>query len=201
MTPIEIWFAVGSTYTWLGVERIRRLQEAEDLAVSWHPYSTRVVMSELGTLPKNAPVKLSYMWRDLERRALRLGLSPRLPAPYPLAEYDRANHLAVLAAQEGWCLEYLVATYARWMEQGQVAGEEPNLTGALTDIGRDPRDTLARADAPEIAAAFVTNTDSARQYGIFGAPTFRVGDEIFWGEDRLDDAIDWARHGALRPAD
>ncbi|MEC9433116.1 MAG: DsbA family protein [Pseudomonadota bacterium] len=194
---LETWFAVGSAYTWLAIRRAEMLEAAGEVVFDWKPYSTRIVMSELGTLPKNAPVKLAYIWRDIERRAPRLGLSPRFPAPYPLVDYDRANHVAVLAAREGWCFDYLRATYRRWMQEGQVAGAEPNLSESLREIGRDPVETLARADAPEIAAAFLANTDRARELGVFGAPTFRVGEELFWGEDRLDDALDWARTGRL----
>lgn len=156
-------------------------------------------MSELGALPKNAPVKLAFVRRDIERRAPRLGLSPRFPAPYPLVDYDRADHVAVLAARAGWAPGHLRATYRRWMQEGQVTGAEPNLSESLREIGRDPVETLARADAPEIAAAFLANTDRARDLGVFGAPTFRVGKELFRGEDRLDDALDRARTGRLSP--
>lgn len=162
-------------------------------------HSPRVIMSELGTLPENAPVKLDYMWRDIERRAACLGLSRALPAPYPLKAYDLANQVAVLAAQEGWCLDYLLATYRLWMEQGHLPGEEPNLGTCLEGLGKTPGDVLGRAQSDEVVAAFGANTDRARAHGIFGAPTFRVGEELFWGEDRLDDALDWARHGRLMP--
>ena len=199
MHGIEFWFAVGSTYTWLAVSRVAPLVERGQISVSWLPYSTRVIMSELGTLPKNAPVKLDYMWRDIARRSARLGLDAALPAPYPLKAYDRANHVATLAAAEGWCLDYLLATYDLWMTDHLPPGEDANLVRALGRVGRDPDPTLARADAPETAAAFAANTDAARRLGIFGAPTFRVGDELFWGEDRLDDALDWAAHGRLMP--
>jgi 2-hydroxychromene-2-carboxylate isomerase len=197
MKPIEVWFAVGSTYTWLAVTRIASLSGSTSAQFSWHPYSTRERMAELGTLPKNAPVKLGYMWRDIERRALRLGLSPRLPAPYPLEEYEKANWLAIVAASEGWCLRYLVATYSRWLEHGEPAGSMQNLSNCLSDLGVDPKTVLARAQQPDITDGFRANTDAARRLEIFGAPTFRVGNEIFWGEDRLDDAIQWARDGRL----
>lgn len=197
MGPIGFWFSVGSTYTWLGAVRVSRLMDQGGIVFDWRPYSTRTIMTEVGNLPKNAPVKLAYMWRDVERRARRLGLSPNLPAPYPLTEFELANRVATVGAQEGWCRDYLLATYRRWMEMGLPAGAEPNLSDSLREIGQDPAAVVARAKSDAVGAAFTETTDAARRLGIFGAPTFTVGEELFWGEDRLDDALAWARDGTL----
>jgi 2-hydroxychromene-2-carboxylate isomerase len=103
-----------------------------------------------------------------------------------------------VAANEGWCADYARVAYRRWFEDGQEAGSEPNNSDSLREIGQDPARVLARAQSEEIARAFAAATDEARALGIFGAPTFSTGGEIFWGDDRLDDAIAWHRVSFLK---
>ena len=67
----------------------------------------------------------------------------------------------------------------------------------LAGLGRDADRCLEAAHGDEVRAAYARQTDRARALGLFDAPTFVCGDEIFWGDDRLDDAIDWARGAAL----
>jgi 2-hydroxychromene-2-carboxylate isomerase len=67
-------------------------------------------------------------------------------------------------------------------------------------VSTDPQRVLALANAPEANAALMAETDAAREPGIFGSPTFVVGGELFWGDDRLDDAINWSRHGRVTVA-
>lgn len=89
--------------------------------------------------------------------------------------------------------EELVETYKLWFQEGLPAGEEPNLTRSLEAAGQKASDVLARAQRPEMEAALAEATDEARQAGIFGSPSFVVDGELFWGDDRLDDAVQWAR--------
>jgi 2-hydroxychromene-2-carboxylate isomerase len=125
------------------------------------------------------------------------GLPCRAPAPYPLAQWDVANRIAVLAAEEGWISPYARATYRRWFGEGLEPGSEPNLSDSLREAGQDPARALARAAGDDIGEAYEKATSEARSLGIFGSPTFVVGKELFWGHDRLDDAIAWAKSGAL----
>ena len=80
---------------------------------------------------------------------------------------------------------------------GQETGNEPNLSERLREIGRDPEKVLAAADSAQTREALAAETDAARELGIFGSPTFSVGHELFWGDDRLEDAISWYRHGRV----
>ncbi len=155
-------------------------------------------MREMDNIPfANKPVKAAYMWRDIERRAARYGLEPRLPAPYPLKELDRANRVAIIAAQEGWCDPYLRATYRRWIEAGEEAGSEPNLSASIVEADQDPTRVIAIAESDAVGLAYEAATAEARRLGIFGSPTFVVDGELFWGDDRLEDAIAWCARGRL----
>jgi len=194
VAKIDFWFSIGSTYSYLTVMRLFEVEKASGVAFRWRPFNVRHVMVEQKNIPfKDKPVKTAYMWRDVERRAQRYGLNPRIPAPYPLPGLVLANLVATLGAEEGWVGRYACATYRRWFEKGEPAGEEPNISASLTEIGLDPDPILANARSERIASALSAATDEAMDLGVFGSPTFVVDGEVFWGDDRLEDSILWAR--------
>lgn len=196
MTTIDFWYSIGSTYSYLTVMRLPQVAETEGITFNWRPFNVRHVMVSQNNIPfRDKPQKTAYMWRDIARRAEQYGLSPVLPAPYPLAGLVTANEVAVLGMQEGWGIDYTRATYRRWFELGEPAGEEPNLSESLREVGQDPERVTERAGSEEIVHALASSTADAMTLGIFGSPTFAVGHELFWGDDRLDDAIGWARRG------
>ena len=196
MAAINFWYSIGSTYSYLTVMRLPEVAKATGVEFRWRPYNVRHVMVEQNNIPfKDKPVKTAYMWRDIERRAATYGLTPSIPAPYPLPGLVLANQIAALGEEEGWVEAYTQATYRRWFEAGQPAGEEPNLSGSLKDIGQDPARVLASANSDRIVAVLASATQEAMELGVFGSPSFAVGSEMFWGDDRLEDAIDWAQRG------
>jgi 2-hydroxychromene-2-carboxylate isomerase len=190
---IDFWYSIGSTYTYLSVMRLSDVSRSTGVAFRWRPFNVRHIMIEQNNIPfKDKPVKTAYMWRDVERRAHHYRLFPKLPAPYPLPGLVLANQIAVLGAAEGWGESYTRAAYRRWFEGGEPAGEEPNISGSLSEAGQNPDRALELAQSPPIVAALSEATDEAMALGVFGSPTFVVAGEVFWGDDRLDDAIRWA---------
>jgi 2-hydroxychromene-2-carboxylate isomerase len=137
------------------------------------------------------PIKLAYMWRDIERRASKYGLPTKVPAPYPLKNFDLASRVA--------CPNYVRASYRRWFVEGKEVGAEPNLSESLGEIGQELDRVIAAANAESVGRAYDDNTRQARQLSIFGSPTFVARGELFWGDDRLDDAIAWQTKGTLTP--
>jgi len=199
MAPIDFWFSIGSTYTYLSVMRLPEVARRRGQAFRWRPFDVRRILIEQKNVPfRDKPVKMAYMWRDLGRRAVARGLEPRLPAPYPVPQLPFANQVALLGMQEGWGEAYVTETYRRWIERGEPAGEDPNLSESLRAVGQDPERVRAAASTPEIEQALIRETETARDLGVFGAPSFVVGGEVFWGDDRLEDALDWAREGRVR---
>lgn len=189
---IDFWFSVGSTYTYLTVMRLPNVEKDKGISFNWRPFSVRKIMVEMNNIPfAEKPVKSAYMWRDIERRAAIYGLPVRVPAPYPLEQFDLANKVAILGRKEGWCADYVRATYRHWFQEGVAAGSDQNLTRSLEDIGQNPEHVVQRASADDVRDDYFAATDEARSLGVFGAPTFVVGDEVFWGDDRLEDAISW----------
>jgi 2-hydroxychromene-2-carboxylate isomerase len=195
--PIEFYFSIGSMYTFLTVMRIDRVEDLTGIQLAWRPFSVRAIMIDMDNRPASKPLKLAYMWRDLHRRAEMYGFAFEGDAPYPLREFDLANRVATVGAREGWCADYARATYRRWFVEKQECGMEPNLSESLREIGEDPARVIALARSDEIGRAYQATTDQARRLGIFGAPSFVARGEVFWGDDRLADAVTWHQHGTL----
>lgn len=198
MPAVDFWYSIGSTYSYLTVMRLPKVALESGITFRWRPFNVRHVMTVQNNIPfKDKPEKTAYMWRDIQRRAAGYGLSPKTPAPYPLPGLVLANQVAILAANEGWVEAYTQATYRRWFELGQPAGEEPNLSGAIAETGKDPLRILHDAKSEATIAALDIATKEAMALGVFGSPSFVVNGEIFWGDDRLEDAVDWAIAGKL----
>lgn len=202
MPTIQFWFEYGSTYTYLSVMRIAGLASARGVAVDWRPFLLMPILAAQGMnqgpfLP--FPSKLRYMWRDLERRAQKHGLPYHRPSTYPPNTLLTAR-IGVLAASEGWCQAFTERTFELHWGKDQTIGTEGNLQAALTSLGKDVSDVVARAQTPENKEALRLQTERAQQLGVFGSPSFVVGEELFWGDDRLEEALDWAVENRLSAA-
>jgi len=202
MTMIDFWFSIGSTYTYLSVMRLAEIEAQTRIEFRWRPFNVRAIMIEMDNIPfAKKPAKAAYMWRDIERRAAMYKMVPNLPAPYPLAELERANRVAVIAAREGWCEAYARESYRRWFEMGEPAGSEPNVSASIERAGGKPEQVLREADGDAAKADLAAATEQAKALGIFGSPSFIVDGELFWGDDRLDDALRWLKQMESGPPD
>jgi 2-hydroxychromene-2-carboxylate isomerase len=190
---IDFYFFIGSTYSYLSVARAEAEAAKAGVTLAWKPFSVRTLMREQNNSPfVGKPVKTAYMWRDIERRARRFGVPFDGVPPYPIDPEQLANRVATLASTEGWCREFAQAAYAEWFLARRDPGEPQNLRRILEGLGRDAERCLALAEGEAVVSLYRQRTDDARELGIFGSPSFVVGREVFWGDDRLDDALAWA---------
>jgi 2-hydroxychromene-2-carboxylate isomerase len=196
--PVDFWFTMGSTYSYLTVMRLPEIQRLTGIEFRWRPFHLLTILQEMRHVPfADKPAKSAYMWRDIERRAAMYGFAAKLPAPYPVRNSIVANLIAHVGMREGWGADFVQSAYRRWMQLGQETGSEPNVSESLGDIGQDPPRVLALAKSEDTMSTLMAETDAARELGIFGSPTFTVGRELFWGDDRLEDAISWYRSGRV----
>jgi 2-hydroxychromene-2-carboxylate isomerase len=194
---IDFFFLIGSTYTYLTVMRIDRAVADVGVQVRWRPFNVRQIMIEQHNIPfRGKPEKMRYMWRDVQRRAERYDIPFTNEPPYPVDPDNLANRVGVLAAEEGWCASYAKATYRDWFLKGGAPGDLESLTNILVELAKDPAAVLALANGSAVRAKYDAETETARSLGIFGSPTFVIGSEIFWGDDRLEDALDWSLRGS-----
>lgn len=192
--PLDFFLFLGSTYSYLSVNRVEAVAARAGISLRWRPFSVRSIMIEQNNRPfVGKPVKLAYMWRDLERRARRHGIPFTSIPNYPNDSNELANRVATLAALEGWCPEFAKASYAAWFLENKDPGNVEHLSGILQRLNQPSADIIERADSQEVRDKYAAETEAARSMGIFGSPTFACGAEIFWGDDRLEDAIDWCK--------
>jgi 2-hydroxychromene-2-carboxylate isomerase len=191
---LDFFCFLGSTYTYLAVNRAEKAAALENIALRWRPFSARSIMLEQNNRPfVGKPVKLAYMWRDLERRAHRHGVPFGSVPNYPNDPDELANRVATLATLEGWCPQFAKAAYAKWFIENKDPGKIEDLSEVLQEMNRNAGEVIARANSQEVRDKYAAETELARSMGIFGSPTFACGSEIFWGDDRLDDAIEWCK--------
>ena len=192
----EFWFSIGSTYTYLSVNRALELEKKENIKFEWRPFSVRKIMIDMDNIPFTPPskkIKSDYMWRDIERRAKFYGFEVKVPAPYPLSQFDLANQIAILGMKNGWGIDYVRLTYKRWFQEGKEPATEPNLSEILKILSLEVEETINESIKDEIKSLYEKNTEEAFKKGVFGSPTFIYNNEVFWGDDRLEDCIKWLR--------
>jgi len=192
-SPIEFWFDLASPYSALAALRIADV--AGGLDVRWQPFLLGPIFQAQGwnDSPFNLfPAKGRWMWRDVPRRAARRGVAFRQPSRFPRHSV-LANRVALVALAEGWGEDCVRAIYrAEFAEDADIA-DAGVMAGIVARLGRDGSAVVSRAQAQPIKDALRAATEQAARHGIFGAPTFLVDGELFWGDDRLEEAIAWAR--------
>ena len=193
MANIDFFFSIGSTYTYLSVTRILEVEKKNQVKFNWKPFSVRAIMKEMTNIPcpKDKFNKVHYMWRDIERRSEMYGFFAKTPVPYPLTEFDLANQIAILGLEKGWGIDYVRLTYKKWFQEGKEPAVDPSISEVCKELNIDKDEVISQANSKEIIDNYNLNTNSARDNKIFGSPSFVVKKEIFWGDDRMEDAINW----------
>ncbi len=194
MQTLQFWFGYPSTYSYLSVARIGALAAKRGVTVHWQPFSLLPIFAAQGRergpfVPY--PDKLDYMWRDLERRARLFGIEYRRPEVYP-PNTRVTTRVGLVAYREGWCEAFTQSVFRLHWVQGLCIGTDECLHAAIASCGHEPARVMAEAAAPITEQALSLQTERARSLRLFGAPSFVVGAELFWGDDRLEEAIAWA---------
>ncbi|HEV7732473.1 MAG TPA: 2-hydroxychromene-2-carboxylate isomerase [Candidatus Binatia bacterium] len=195
MRPLEFWFEFASTYSYPAAMRIEEAAAAASVPLVWKPFLLGPVFGQQGwnDSPFNIyPAKGRYMWRDLERICTGLDVPLVRPSRFPRNGLMAAR-VALVGAAEPWGPAFVRAVYrANFAEDRDIASPDV-LATVLDGVGQDAVAMLERVQAPEVKDALRHQTEQAMALGIFGAPTFVSGAELFWGNDRLEDALAWHR--------
>jgi 2-hydroxychromene-2-carboxylate isomerase len=195
---LDFWFDFASTYSYLAAARIRPLAAAANVRVRFRPFLLGPIFKAQGwdTSPFNLyEAKGRYMWRDMERLAAGLNLPFRRPDPFPQNSVLPAR-VALVGLAQGWGEDFSVAVYtAQFVEDGRI--DEPHtLTEILSFMNVDAQAALEAAQSDDIKLRLRSEVEAAQFLGVFGAPSFTTADgELFWGNDRLEQALAWAKRG------
>lgn len=191
---VDFWLSLSSTYSYLAAFRIDALAAARGGTVRWRPFTLGPIFAELGwsTSPfVLQPQKGRYMWRDLERLTGELGLPFRRPSVFPRNSVA-AMRVAILGGARGWGPAFARAVLRANFADDRDISSATVLDELLAELKLDGPLVRAESEGPLWRPRLRAETDEARRLGIFGAPTFMVGDEMFWGNDRLEHALEWA---------
>ena len=195
MAHVTFWFEFASTYSYLSAMRIEEMARKADVEVIWKPFLLGPIFKAQNwdTSPFNLyPAKGRYMVRDIERIAQTRGLVFRLPEPFP-QDGLLAARLALAGLEKGWGPAFIRSVFSLEFAEQQNIAERSTLATALAAAGAPEKEAFERAQSPEIKSKLRGNTEEAQMQGIFGAPSFTTeSGELFWGDDRLNDALLWS---------
>jgi 2-hydroxychromene-2-carboxylate isomerase len=190
---IEFWFDFASTYSYLSAMRIEALAHRAGVAVDWRPFLLGPAFLALGwnDSPFNIyPPKGRYMWRDLERLCDKYRLSFKRPGKFP-RKGILAARLVCANEDAHWVPDFVRAVFRANFAEDRDIGERAVTAEILSAQGLMAEDLIVAAEAPANKEKLRRRSEQAIELGLFGAPSFIVAGELFWGNDRLEDALAW----------
>ncbi len=191
---LDFWFEFASTYSYPAAMRIEAAATRQGVTVRWRPFLLGPIFKESGwnDSPFNLQVaKGRYMWRDLERVCASLEIPLRRPSVFPRNGL-LAGRVACACSHETWLPAFVRGIYRANFAEDQDISSRDVVTRCLEAVNQDPLRILGLADEPAAKQALREQTEIAARLGVFGAPSFVVGDELFWGNDRLEAALAWS---------
>lgn len=193
---LEFWYEFASTYSHLAAQRIEAAADQAGVSVRWRPFLVGPLFASQGwtTSPFNLfPAKGRNMWRDLERQAATYGLPPiTKPDPFPQNSLN-AVRVAIFGQDQDWLVPFSKAVFSASFSQGRSISEPSAVVAILDSLGLDGTQVLKAAASDANKTKLRVSVEEARSRGIYGAPTFLTDDgELFWGNDRLEQALAWA---------
>src|SRR5262249_14804295 len=189
----QFWFEFASTYSYPAARRIEALALAYGVKIEWNAFLLGPVFKAHGwnDSPFNIyPTKGKYMWRDMERICDALSIPFRRPSVFPRNSILAAR-VATRFKDAEWLPNFVRAVYRANFADDLDIGDSAVIASCLTHMSLDANEIIASAKAPESRPLLRAQNDAAAKLNIFGAPSFVVNGELFWGNDRLEAALEW----------
>ena len=194
MASAEFWYEFASTYSYPAAFRVETLANARNVSLAWRPFLLGPIFMAQGMRdsPFNIyPAKGRYMWRDLERTCAAMGLPLKRPDPFPQQSLLAAR--IALALEGDQRRDFSRRVFTAEFGEGLPIGERETLIPLVEACGGDPAATIERAQGHANKARLKAECAHASEIEIIGAPCLVTADgEIFWGNDRLEEGLDWA---------
>lgn len=190
---IDFWFEFGSNYSYLSVMRIEGEAARRGVTVHWRPFLLGPIFQSFGW--SSSPFVLqqakgTYVWKDMQRQCAKYGIPWRMPTVFPRPA-TLPMKVAAAYAGEPWIGKYCRAFMSKNFALDEDINSLEQISAVLSEIGVAAQAVIDGAFADERKNLLREATSEAQSAGIFGAPTFFVRNEMFWGNDRLDDALDF----------
>jgi 2-hydroxychromene-2-carboxylate isomerase len=193
---VDFWFEFASTYSYPAIMRVQTRAEDAGVAIRYRPFLLGPIFKAQGwdTSPFNIyESKGRYMWRDLERLCADLSIPFCRPDPFPQNSLLAAR-IAVAGEGQTWRDAFCRGVFRAQFGEGRRIDDPAVLAGKLEAAGAPAAAILIHAGLEPVKLKLRAETERAAALGIFGAPSFVTADgELFWGNDRLDTALAWAK--------
>ena len=188
---MEFWFDFGSNYSYLSTMRIEEAAARLGVEVEWKPFLLGPIFRALGW--ESSPFVLQkakgdYVWQDMVRQCRKAGIAWRQPTTFPRSAVLPLR-VALVGADQDWIGAYCRRIMSLNFAEDRDIDNVEAVSEVLLELGLAPQAILDAALSDANKLRLREQTAAARERGIFGAPTFFVGDSMFWGNDRLDDAL------------
>lgn len=185
---VEFLFDVGSPYTYLAYHQLPKIAEAQGAGIVWTPVLLGGIFQATGNKsPAEVPAKGRYSNVDLQRWANAYGVNIEMNPNFPINTLPlMRGAVAMQMRGDEEFHRYLRAVFSAMFEKPRNLNVPAEIGAVLADAGFDPGDFTALISDQSVKDRLKDNTTSAVARGVFGAPTFFVGDDMFWGQDRLD---------------
>lgn len=192
---MQFWFDFGSTYSYPAALRIEEAARAAGVRLHWRPFLLGPIFRLQGwnDSPYNLnPLRGAYMWRDIERICRRHRFPFRRPSVFPRNGL-LASRICCVEPEAAWVPSFCRAVFAANFAEDRDISDRTVIAELLGRLGKEGSALIERATTPEGKERLRRWTAEAQALGLFGAPHFVVGEEPFWGNDRLEEALDWFR--------
>ena len=188
MKTFEFWFDFGSPAAYLASTQIANIEAATGAQAIWRPMLLGGVFQATGNQsPAAVAAKGRYIFTDFDRFARRYGVPLRRNPHFPIHTLlPMRGAVGLQRAQPERLADYCRAMFQAIWVDGRNLNEPAEVGAVLAAAGFDPQALLALANHPDTKQALKDATDEAVRRGVFGAPTFFVGEQMFWGQDRID---------------
>ena len=190
---VEFWFEFGSTYSYPTAMRIESLADENRVKIVWRPFLLGPVFKDQGweDSPFNLyPAKGKYMWRDLERICDSQHIGFQRPSVFPRNGL-LATRVACRFSDADWMPEFVREIYMANFKYDLDISSREVVSQCISKYSENPEPILVEAETAESKQLLKLQTERAQELGIFGSPSFLVGEELFWGNDRLEAAMEW----------
>ncbi len=193
---VDFWFDFASTYSYPACMRAQAHADEAGVRIRYRPFLLGPIFKTQGwdTSPFNIyEVKGRYMWRDLARLCADLAIPFRRPDPFPQNSLLAAR-VAVAGDGQTWRDAFCRGVFRAQFGEGRRIDDPAVIAGLLEEVGASASAVIELAGSNEVKLTLRAHTARASEIGIFGAPSFVTADgELFWGNDRLDAALAWAK--------
>jgi 2-hydroxychromene-2-carboxylate isomerase len=191
---IEFWFDLGSNYSYLSVMRIEDLAAARGVKIAWRPFLLGPIFQSFGW--SSSPFVLQkekgeYVWKDMARQCRKYGIPWTRPSQFPRLGV-LPSRVVLISAEEPWVGAFVREVMLLNFSLDRDINSKEGIGEILAKLGQPAADLIAEAQSEPVKQRLREQTETAKARKIFGAPTFFARGEMFWGNDRLEDACDEA---------